>query len=495
MKTGAEYVESLRHMKVEAYAFGERIENVADHPLTRPHVNAAAATYELAQYPEYADLLTATSHLTGRKISRFTHIHQSAGDLIKKVKMLRLLSHKTGTCFQRCVGLDALNAIYTVTFELDQRKGTDYHEKFKRHLIRLQNEDLMSDGAMTDVKGNRSLAPRDQKDPDLYLRIVDEREDGAVVRGAKAHQTGALSSHEIVVMPTRALDESNREYAVAFAVPSDSKGLTYVFGRQTNDTRRIEENPIDTGNVRYGLVGGEALVIFDDVFVPKERIFLHGESEYAGPLVERFASYHRQNYGGCKAGLCDVMTGAAALTAEHNGIAGAFHIRDKIAEMIHLTETVYGCAIACSAEGKPTPSGAYMVDPLLANTVKLNVTRNIYEVARLSHDIAGGIIATLPSQKDFEDPKIGKYLEKYLKGEASVPTQERVRILRLLENMTGGTTLVESMHGAGSPQVQKVMILRHGDLDHKKILAKILSGVQEDELIRRIRKEKTAAQS
>ncbi len=494
MKTGAEYIESLRHLKVEAYAFGEGIENVADHPLTRPHVNAAAATYELAHYPEYADLLTATSHLTGRRISRFTHIHQSPADLVKKVKMLRLLAHKTGTCFQRCVGLDALNAIYTVTFELDQRKGTDYHEKFKRHLIRLQNEDLMSDGAMTDVKGNRSLAPRDQKDPDLYLRIVDEKEDGVIVRGAKAHQSGALSSHEIIVMPTRALDENNREYAVAFSIPSDSKGLTYVFGRQANDTRRMEENPIDAGNVEYGLVGGEALVIFDDVFVPKERIFLHGESEYAGLLVERFASYHRQNYGGCKAGLCDVMTGAAALTAEHNGIAGASHIRDKIAEMIHLTETVYGCAIACSAEGKPTPSGAYMVDPLLANTVKLNVTRNIYEVARLSHDIAGGIIATLPSQKDFEDPKIGKYLEKYFKGEASVPTQERVRILRLLENMTGGTTLVESMHGAGSPQAQKVMILRQGDLDHKKILAKILSGVQEDELIRRIRKEKTVAQ-
>ena len=449
-------------------------------------------TYELARYPEYEGLLTATSHLTGEKISRFTHIHQSSDDLIKKVKMLRLLAHKTGTCFQRCVGLDALNALYTVTFELDQKMDTDYHEKFKRHLTRIQKEDLMSDGAMTDVKGNRSLAPKDQEDPDLYLRIVEERNDGIVVRGAKAHQTGAVNSHEIIAMPTRALDGENKQYAVAFSVPSDSKGLTYIFGRQANDMRRMEQNPTDMGNVEYGLVGGEALAIFDDVFVPNDRIFLHAESEYAGLLVERFASYHRQNYGGCKAGLCDVMIGAATLAAEHNGVSSASHIRDKIIEMIHLTETLYGCSIACSAEGKATPSGAYMVDPLLANTVKLNVTRNIYEVSRLSHDIAGGIIATLPSEKDFEDPRISKYLEKYLKGEASVPTHERVKILRLLENMTGGTTLAESMHGAGSPQAQKVMILRQGNLDYKKNLAKILSGIQEDKLISSIRKEKPA---
>jgi 4-hydroxybutyryl-CoA dehydratase/vinylacetyl-CoA-Delta-isomerase len=435
------------------------------------------------------------SHLTGEKINRFTHIHQSSDDLVKKVKMLRLLAHKTGTCFQRCVGLDALNALYTVTFELDQKMGTDYHEKFRRHLVRVQREDLMSEGAMTDPKGNRSLSPKEQKDPDLYLRIVEEKKDGIVVRGAKAHQTGAVNSHEIIVMPTRALDRDSEEYAVAFSVTSDSKGLTYVFGRQANDTRRTEPNPADMGNVHYGSVGGEALVVFDDVFVPNDRVFLHGETEYAGLLVERFASYHRQNYGGCKAGLCDVMIGAATLAAEQNGIAGASHIRDKIAEMIHLTETLYGCAIACSAEGKATPSGAYMVDPLLANTVKLNVTRNIYEVSRLSHDIVGGIVATLPSQKDFEHPRIGRYLEKYFKGEASVPTQERVRILRLLENMTGGTTLVESMHGAGSPQAQKVMILRQGNLEYKKILAKILSGVQEDKLIGEIRKKNSPERS
>jgi 4-hydroxybutyryl-CoA dehydratase/vinylacetyl-CoA-Delta-isomerase len=490
MKTGAEYIESLRRLKHEVYAFGQRIEDIPDHPLTRPHVNAAGVTYELAHRPEYEDLMTAKSHLTGEKINRFTHIHQNSDDLVKKVKMLRLLAHKTGTCFQRCVGLDALNALYTVTFELDQKMGRDYHEKFKRHLIRVQREDLMSDGAMTDVKGDRSLSPKQQKDPDLYLRIVEDREDGIVVRGAKAHQTGAVNSHEIIVMPTRSLDAEEREYAVAFSVPSDTKGLTYVFGRQANDTRRTEPNPADIGNVGYGLVGGEALVVFDDVFVPDDRVFLHGETEYAGLLVERFASYHRQNYGGCKAGLCDVMIGAAMLAAEHNGTSGASHIRDKIAEMIHLTETLYGCAIACSAEGKETASGAYMVDQLLANTVKLNVTRNIYEVSRLSHDIAGGIIATLPSQKDFEHEEIGKYLEKYFKGEASVPTHERVRILRLLENMTGGTTLVESMHGAGSPQAQKVMILRQGNLEYKKKLAKTLSGVQEDELISSIRKMK-----
>jgi 4-hydroxybutyryl-CoA dehydratase/vinylacetyl-CoA-Delta-isomerase len=487
MKTGAEYIASLRRMKPEVYAFGERIEDVTDHPLTRPHVNAAAITYELAHHPDYEDLMTTKSHLTGEKINRFTHIHQSTDDLVKKVKMLRLLAHVTGTCFQRCVGLDALNAIYTVTFEIDQKMGTDYHERFRKHLTRVQNEDLMSDGAMTDPKGNRSLSPKEQQDPDLYLRVVEERNDGIIVRGAKVHQTGAVNSHEIIVMPTRALNPESREYAISFSIPSDSKGLTYVFGRQANDTRRTENNSLDAGNVNYGQVGGEALVVFEDVLVPADRVFLSGETEYAGLLVERFASYHRQNYGGCKAGLCDIMIGAAALAAEHNGISQAAHIRDKISEMIHLTETLYGCAIACSAEGKPTPSGAYFVDPLLANVVKLNVTRNIYEVSRLSHDIAGGIVATLPSQKDFDHPRIGKYLEKYFRGDASFTTHERVRILRLLENMTGGTTLVESMHGAGSPQAQKVMMLRQGNLEYKKALAKVLSGIEESKLIAKIR--------
>ena len=287
--------------------------------------------------------------------------------------------------------------------------------------------------------------------------------------------TGVVNSHEMLIMPTTAMKEDDKNYAVCCAVPVDAPGITHVFGRQCNDDRKYRS--IDQGNATYGIVGGEAITIFEDVFIPWERVFMFGEWQFAGLLVERFACYHRMNYGGCKGGVADVIIGAAATIADYNGATKASHIKDKITEMIHLTETLYSGSIACACEGRPTASGAYFVDPLLANVVKHNVTRLIYEISRLSHDIAGGVMATLPSEKDFKHEKVGKLLEKYFKGAANVATEDRVRILRLLENMTAGTALVESMHGAGSPQAQRVSILRQGNLEHKKTLAQKLAGI------------------
>lgn len=477
MKTGSEYIESLRKLKTKVYAFGEHITDLVDNPLFRPHINAAAVTYDMAHDPVAEDLVTVTSHLTGKRINRFTHVHQSTEDLVKKVKMLRMIARRTGTCFQRCVGFDALNALYSVTYEMDQNLGTNYYERFKEYLLYVQDTDIMVAGSMTDPKGDRNLRPSQQVDPDLYVHVVDKNEKGIVIRGAKAHQTGIVNSHEMLIMPTTAMTAEDAPYAVACAVPVDAPGVIHIFGRQTNDSRKMGK--IDQGNARYGIVGGEALTVLENVFVPWDRVFMCGEWQFAGTLVERFASYHRQNYGGCKGGVSDVIIGATALIADYNGVAKASHVRDKLTEMIHLTETLYAGSIACSAEGRPTPSGAYYVDPLLANITKLNVTRFIYEICRLSHDIAGGFIATLPSEQDLYCPDVGPYVEKYFRGVASVPTENRIRIARLIENMTGGTALAESMHGAGSPQAQRVMIIRQGNLDHKKKLASILAGIPE----------------
>lgn len=475
MLTGQQYVESLREVKPVIYAFGERIPSAVEHPLLRPHVNAAALTYDLAFEPGTAGLVTATSHLTGKKINRFTHIHRDTGDLVKKVQMLRAIAQRTGSCFQRCVGFDGINALYSVTFEIDQAYGTGYFPRLRAYVLHLQETDRMVAGSMTDPKGDRSLRPGRQADPDLYVRVVRQEAGGIVIRGAKAHQTGIVNSHEMLIMPTVALTAEDREYAVACAVPVDAPGVTHVFGRQTNDRRKFDT--MDQGNACYGAVGGEALTILEDVFVPREKVFMCGEHDFAGMLVERFACYHRQNYGGCKGGVSDVITGAAAAVAEAHGVAGASHIRDKLVEMVHLAETVFSCSIACSALGRATPSGACLVDPLLANVTKLNVTRHIYEIGRLAHDIAGGLIATMPSEKDFNHPDIGPLVRKYLQGSAAVPVEDRYRLLRLLENMTGGTALAESMHGAGSPQAQRVMILRQGNLPAKAALARHLAGI------------------
>ena len=481
LKTPEQYEESLRKLKLKVYLMGELIKNPVDHPIIRPSMNSVKMTYALAQDPQYEDLMTAKSSLTGQKVNRFCHLHQSTTDLVNKVKMQRLLGQKTGACFQRCVGMDAINAVYSVTFEMDKKLGTQYHERFLKFLRKMQDEDLTVDGAMTDPKGDRSLSPSKQADPDLFTHVVEKRKDGIIVRGAKAHQTGALNSHWILVMPTMAMSKEDSDYALSFVAPADAEGISYIYGRQSCDTRKLEGGCIDVGNSQFG--GQEALMIFDNLFVPWENVLMCGEYEFSGLLVERFAGYHRQSYGGCKVGVGDVLIGAAALAADYSGAAKASHIKDKLIEMTHLNETLYSCGIACSAEGYKTEAGNYLINLLLANVCKQNVTRLPYEIARLAEDIAGGLMVTMPSEQDLRDPEIGKLVKKYFQGVASIPTEDRCRILRLIENITLGTAAVgyrtESMHGAGSPQAQRIMIARQGNIEQKKNLAKEIAGIKD----------------
>ena len=484
MKTREEYIESLKKLNLQVYLMGDKVEEPTVHPVIVPSLNSVAMTYELAGMPEYEDLMTATSSLTGEKINRFTHLHQSTEDLVKKVKMQRLLGQKTASCFQRCVGMDAANAVYSTTYECDQAHGTNYFENFKKYWTRVQREDLTVDGAMTDPKGDRGLSPSAQSDPDMYLRVVERRPDGIVVRGSKAHQTGIVNSHEVIVMPTVAMRPADKDYAVAFALPADAPGIFMIYGRQSCDTRKLEPNAdIDLGNKNFG--GHEALMIFDDVFVPNDLIFLNGETDFAGMMVERFASYHRQSYGGCKVGVGDVLIGATALAADYNGVPKASHIKDKLIEMNHLNETLYSCGIACSGEGCKMAAGNYYVDSLLANVCKQNITRLPYEITRLAEDIAGGLMVTMPSQMDYDNEHLRPYIEKYLKGIDGVKTEDRMRVLRLIENITLGTAAVgyrtESMHGAGSPQAQRIMIGRQANMEHKKSLAKTIAGISTTE--------------
>jgi 4-hydroxybutyryl-CoA dehydratase/vinylacetyl-CoA-Delta-isomerase len=489
LMTGEQYIESLRKLNTRVYLFGEKIENWVDHPMIRPSINCVAVTYDLANDPQYMDLMTAQSNLTGERVNRFGHLHQNTDDLRKKVKMQRLCGQKTASCFQRCVGMDAFNAEFSTTYEIDKKHGTEYHKRFVEFLKKVQSEDWTVDGAMTDPKGDRGLGPAQQRDADLFLRVVEQRPDGIVVRGAKCHQTGSINSHWHLIMPTQAMKEDDKDYAISFACPSDAEGLFMIYGRQSCDTRKLEENAdVDLGNKKFG--GQEALVVFDDVFIPNEYVFLNGEVEFAGMLVERFAGYHRQSYGGCKVGVGDVIIGAAALAADYNGAHKASHIKDKLIEMTHLNETLYCCGIACSAEGYPTDAGNFQIDLLLANVCKQNVTRFPYEIVRLAEDIAGGLMVTMPSEKDFKsDLVVGKNGEtlgtvcnKYFAAAPTCTTEERMRVLRFLENICLGSSAVgyrtESMHGAGSPQAQRIMIARQGNIEAKKELAKAIAGIK-----------------
>jgi len=468
MKTGTEYLESIRSMDLQANILGESRGDLPDHPLVQPSQRAVAACYDCPHEEETRDLFTSHSSLTGETICRFTHLHGSPEDLMNKVRMQRHCGGITGTCFQRCVGMDLSNAIFSTTLECDRKHGTRYHERFRDYWAGIQARDLMVDGAMTDPKGDRGKRPGEQDDPDLYLRVVERKSDGVVVRGAKLHQTGMLNSHEVCVMPTLTMRSGEEAYAICFSIPTNTPGIRYIYGRQPSDTRKMESPRLDAGTP---FSGQEVMTVFDDVFVPEERIFLDGELEFSGMLVERFAGYHRQSYGGCKTGMGDVLIGATALVAKMNGTDRASHVKDKIVEMIHLNESLFSCGIACSALGKPTAAGNYIIDLLLANVCKLNVTRFPYEIARLATDVAGGIVGTLPSALDVEDPVTGPYIRKYLAAARGWETTDRIKVIRLIENLVAGAGsvayLIESMHGAGPPMAQRIMIGRQGNLEAK----------------------------
>ncbi len=468
MRTATEYLSSLRARHLKLWVDGERVASPVDHPKVRPSINAIAATYSLAHDERHRELASAHSDLIDRRVNRFTHLFREPADLVKKVSLQRILGALTGTCFQRCVGMDGLNALFIATWDA----GPEKHARFVEWTKGVQLRDEVVNGAMTDAKGARNKRPPEQ--PDQYLRVVERRSDGVVIRGAKMHQTGAANSHQILVMPGQALRAGEEEFAIACAMPVDEDGVSMVLGRQPSDERK---GTSDAGNLRFG--GQECVVFFDDVFVPHERVFLDGDLDACSTLVEAFAGFHRASYGGCKPGNLDVLIGAAALVAKEHGVRGASHVRDKLVEMAHLTETVHGVGLAASTKSTRHESGIWQVDPILANVCKHNVTRIPYEIVRLAEDLAGGAMSTLPSLDDLEHEEIGEKLR------AVVGSETRTRTLRLIEYMSYGAGSVplriECMHGAGSPQAQRIVLERAIDWESRMHRARVLAGLEVDD--------------
>lgn len=474
---GDDYLESLRGRGTRLFLFGEPVDEPADHPIIQPSINALKRTYDLAI--EDPELATAHSPYIDAPVNRFLHIVESPDDLVMKHRMQRRLGQLTGTCFQRCTGLDAISVLHSITYEIDEAHGTSYHQRFLAFLEQAQRHNILIAAAMTDPKGDRSKRPHEQADPDVYVHVTARCEEGVFITGAKAHMTGGWNQHWMAVVPTMNMGPDDRDFAIGCLVPGDAEGITYIYGRQSSDMRAMEPGTLDKGNARFG--GQEVLVHFDNVFVPWEHVILDGETEYCQPLVTRFTDYHRASYV-CKTGLGDVLTGAAAQVADYNGVETASHIQDKLVEMVHLNETIYSSGIASAHEAKPLPSGIWMNDGMLSNVCKHNVTRFPYELARIAQDLAGGIVVTMPSEADFRSDEVGPLIEKLLAGRSDIPTEDRMRILRLIENMTLGRNavgyLTESLHGAGSPQAQRIQIRRNMAVEDKKALARDLAGIE-----------------
>lgn len=473
LKTKQQYLESIRESKPEAYMRGKRIPDLTRSNFTRLALEGVGRIYELSANPKYAELLTKKRN-DGARISAYCSIHGSKEDLVNRVRAARLICQQTGVCTaSRCCGWDALNALWHTTFEMDAQLGTDYHRRLRRYAGMVQGRDLTCAGALTDPKGNRALKPKQQPDKDVYLRVVDETGKGIVVRGAKSMIGGAVGSHEIIVQPGTGFTEPESEHAVAFAVPLNADGVVQVVDMQPGGERKFEEG-FDKGNVKYG--SSESLVIFNDVFVPKERVFMNGEYEYAVEAVTKFVLLHRMVLGGCLAGCGDVLTGAAALMAEYNGLSR--QLLDRLTEMTYLSEALYSQALGAAHEGQPTPSGTWFPDPLLANVTKMSVTRLPYEIQKIAEDIAGGMISCMPSELDLRNPAIGPLVEKYYRGLGEVSAEKRLRVARLIESMIAGPGRLGAlcMHGGGSPAAAQMTIRQLADLENKKDMARKLAG-------------------
>lgn len=455
LKTPERYLDEIRARDLRIFYKGERFPNPVDHPVAAPAARCVADVYAAALEPG-SELAT---EVAGERVNASNILWRTRDDLIARVRWERWIGRRTGRGALRSPGLDAINALAVVTHACDRARGTPYHSRLLAFVERIQRDDLAVSGAMTDVRGDRSRRPGQQVDPDLFLRVVAQDEEGVVLRGAKAHQTSAIHCHEHVVLPMTC-EPGEEAWAIACAVPSDARGVTHVYARQPSDSRRLEG--LDVGLPRFA--GCESLMIFEDVRVPWDRVFLCGETEHTQELVRLFGSFHRFCYGGCKVGIADVVIGAASLIARANGVAGKRAVADKLTEMVHLNETMHACALAAALQGQPTEAGTFIPDLALSNVTKLNVTRFPFEIARLAADLAGGAMLTLPSEGDLAHPEIGPLVEKYLAGAPEVPARERMALFRLLEFLVHGQGatyfLHESLHGAGAPEAMRIQIRR-----------------------------------
>ncbi len=477
LRTYEQYLASLKGMKANIYKFDRLITDVTTHPATRRTVEGHGWTYRAATDENFGQLLTTLSHLSGERISRYLSIVRSAEDMYANSDLKRLMFHLTGTCTGgRCAGWAALNAMFVTTWEMDRDLGTGYHQRFLSWLRKAETSDITIAGALTDAKGDRTKSPSQQSDRDLFLHCVEKRADGIVVRGAKLMICGVAAANEIFVIPGAGYKEEDADCAISFVIPRDIAGLTIVETRHPNDTRDEEEgfdNPVTEGGIT------QAFLLFENVFVPNERVFMCGETGYTQSTVSYFIMPYRAAIGGCVAGQGDIKIGAAMLVARTNGLSSKV-FNDKLTQMYINNETTYGVGIAAAARGRKHDSGAWLCDPMLSNVNKVHVATLPYQTTVLAQDIAGGIAETgcMPSHKDFVSSRYGHLIEKYMTAKHSA--ESRARAARLVEWCTVGSGVPGCMHGGGSPDGAKMVIRASAKLNEKVEIARRLAGISEE---------------
>ena len=466
LMNAAEYRDSLRALKPRVFVDGRAIASVADEPALAPGVAAVGTSYDFAHDPAFASLMTARQQADGPLVNRMLHVNGTTQDLMWKLEAVRVLCRESG-CAQRYLAHDALNGIFQATARVDADRGTDYHQRFQAYLADVQERDLAIGIAMTDAKGDRALRPSAQANPDAYVHVVGRRPGGIVISGTKAIVTGAPYMHEFLVMPCRAMQQDDADFAVCCAVPADAPGVKIV----ARPAGRPGEAAAVFSN-RYGQSTG--VVIFDEVFVPYERVFLAGEWMHSGFLTSTYATHHRHSCIAARAGFGDLLIGAGALMIEANGLDPERHghIRDAMVELITIVEGFYACGIASSTMGFADPAGSVQPEPVYANIGKLMLATKIYDMQRLAHHVSGGLIVALPGPDEDHNPETRADLDAVLGGRADVPARQRLEVARLMEDLTAsyqaGWYSVISLHGGGSPEAMKREIWRNYPLPEKR---------------------------
>lgn len=459
LMNAADYRESLRSLSPRLFVDGQRIASVADAPSLAPGIAAVGTSYDFAHDPALATLMTARQSAGGPLVNRMLHVNANNQDLLWKLEAVRLLCRESG-CAQRYLAHDALNGIFQATARIDADRGTDYHQRFRAYLADVQERDLAIGIAMTDAKGDRSLRPSAQANPDTYVHVVGRRPGGIVISGTKAIVTGAPYMHQFLVMPCRAMQADDAAFAVCCAVPADAPGITIV----ARPAGRPGEADALFSN-RYGQSTG--VVLFDNVFVPDEMVFLNGEWMHSGFLTSTYATHHRHSCIGARAGFGDLLIGAGALMIEANGLDPSRHghIRDAMVELISIVEGFFACGVAASTYGIADPAGSAQPEPIYANVGKLMLATKIYDMQRLAHHVSGGLVVSLPGPDEDHNPETRADLLAVLGGRADVPASHRLAVGRLMEDLTAsyqaGWYSIISLHGGGSPEAMKREIWRN----------------------------------
>jgi aromatic ring hydroxylase len=470
LRTAAEYRESLRDGRRVFYR-GEAVDDVTTHPVFSLAVEHAAIDFEMAHDTRYRDVAVGPDGY-----SRYFHVPRSSEDLLARSALIEQSTRagKTLVLLIKEIGSDALLSLLALRSQL----GEPYSSRIQSFYEHCRSGDLAVCVAQTDVKGDRSLSPSAQPNRDAYLRIVDRRPDGIVVRGAKVHTSVSVNSNEMIVLPTRAMSEADADYAVAFALPLDTPGLTLVASPYLSTHGKLEaEHPLSASRKMV-----ETTTLFEDVFVPAERVFMDGRHDLAGALARGFVEFHRFTAISYKLPLVDALVGAGLLAAKVNGLERAGHVRDKISWLISYAETLRALTHH-AAERCTLVDGVAIPDTLLVNIAKLQFAQGLHTAFMHVQDVAGGLLATYPAAEDLDHPQYGAALTRYMESAGDVSGRDRLRVLNMISDLTtgeyGGYQAVLAIHAEGSIEAEKLTILAQYGRDRAVQYANWLAGIDD----------------